>query len=98
MGSTLGYFNNYCFDDRKERLLNLLWHLVFLLQVVGVYLDILMDQEVLCLVMLASMYQYCLAQVLAGFIHVWMEVLSAWLYTKVNVEAIADNSLIELTR
>ena len=34
----------FYYDDGKERLLNLLWHLLFLLQVVGVYLDILMYQ------------------------------------------------------
>ena len=44
----------------------------------------LMYQRALCLVMLASMYQYCLARVLAGFIHIWMEVLSALLYAKVK--------------
>ena len=50
---------------------------MFLLQVFGVYLDILIYQLALCLVTLVSMYQHCLARVLAGFIHIWMECRSA---------------------
>ena len=88
----------FYYDDRKEHLLNLLLYLLFLLLVIGVYLHILLFQQALCLVMLASMYQYCLSRVIPEFFRMWMEVLSACLYAKVNIEEIANNCHIELTQ
>jgi len=91
-------FVPFCHDDKKERLLNLLLHLLFLLQVIGVYFDILLYHQAVCLVMLASMYQFCLSRVLYEFFRMWMKVLSAWVYARVNIETITDNCLIELTQ
>lgn len=71
----------FYYDDKKERLLNLLLSLLFLLQVIGVYLDILLYQQAVRLVMLASMYQFCLSRVIQEFFRMWVEVLSGWLYT-----------------
>ena len=89
-------FVPFYYDDKKKRLLNLLLSLLFLLQVIGVYLDILLYQQAVCLVMLASMYQFCLSLVIHEFFRMWMEVLSGWLYARVKIEAYADNCLIEL--
>lgn len=87
----------FYYDDKKERLLNLLLNLLFTLQVIGVYLDMLLYQQAVCLVMLASMYQFCLWRVIHEFFRMWMEVLSGWLYSRVKIEAYADNCLMELT-
>ena len=52
-------FMPFYYDDKsRERLLNLLLSLLFLLQVIEVYLDILLYQQAVCLVMLASVYQF----------------------------------------
>ena len=91
------WFVPFYYDDKKERLLNLLLNLLFTLQVIGVYLDMLLYQQAVCLVMLASMYQFCLSRVIHEFFRMWMEVLSGWLYARVKIEAYADNCLIELT-
>ena len=89
-------FVPFYYDDKKKRLLNLLLSLLFLLQVIGVYLDILLYQQAVYLVMLASMYQFCLSLVIHEFFRMWMEVLSGWFYARVKIEASADNCLIEL--
>lgn len=61
------WFVPFYYDDKKERLLNLLLNLLFTLQVIGVYLDMLLYQQAVCLVMLASMYQFCLSRVIHEF-------------------------------
>ena len=59
--------------------------------------DVVLYQQAVCLVMLASMYQFCLSRVIHEFFRMWMEVLSGWLYVGVKIEAYADNCLMELT-
>ena len=54
----------------------LLFFFSFFYQVIGVYLDMLLYQQAVCLVMLVSMYQFCLSRVIHEFFRMWMEVLS----------------------
>ena len=72
------------YDDRKERLLHLLFQLIFLFKLVALYLQQLLYQEVVCfIVMIYSLYVGLVRCFVTEFFRLWIELLSCWLFTKV---------------
>ena len=56
----------YYFDDRKERLLYLFFHILFLLDAFGAYLEVIFLQEIVCFIIeifYAALNQVCVTGV-----------------------------------
>ena len=79
------------YDERKERLLHLLFQLLFLFELVSLYLEVLLYQEVVCfIVMIYSLYLGLVRYFVTEFFRLWIELLSCWLFrNKVNSEMLS---------
>ena len=83
------------YDERKERLLHLLFHLLFLFELVTLYLEVLLYQEVVCfIVMVYSLYLGLVRYFVTEFFRLWMELLSCWLFAKVNSEMLSGLDIV----
>ena len=77
----------YYFDDRKERLLYLFFHILFLLDAFGAYLEVILLQQIVCFIIeifYAALNQVCIMTILVQLLHVWMALLSLCLIAQVN--------------
>ena len=78
------------YDDRKERLLLLLFQLIFLFELLALYLEQLLYQEIICFIfMVYSLYVGLVRCFVTEFFHLWIELLSCWLFAKVNSEMLS---------
>ena len=83
------------YDERKERLLHLLFHLLFFFELVALYLEVLLCQEVVCFIgMVYSLYLGLVRYFVTEFFHLWMELLSCWLLAKVNSEMLSGLDIL----
>ena len=83
------------YNDRKERLLHLLFQLIFLFELVALYLEQLLYQELVCfIVMIYSLYLGLVRCFVTEFFCLWIELLSCWLFTKVNSEMLSGLAIV----
>ena len=84
----------YC-DERKERLLHLLFQMIFLFELVALHLEQLLYQEVLCfIVLIYSLYLGLVRCFVTEFFHLWIELLSCWFFAKVNSEMLSGLAIV----
>lgn len=69
----------YYFDDRKERLLYLFFHILFLLDAFGAYLEVIFLQQIVYFIIEifnAALNQVCIMTILVQLLQVWMALIS----------------------
>jgi len=75
------------YNEQKERLLHLLYHILFLLKTVGIYLEVLVLQQIMSAIIAIFVTVSNQLWVLTSFIkllRVWMALIFSWLVTQVN--------------
>jgi len=83
----------YYYDDRKEKLLKILAHLLFLLEIVGAYFESLLFIQIVTFILTVYclMCHSCVMNIFAHLIQlrrVWMKMLSSWLFAQVSLQTI----------
>lgn len=89
------------YDERKERFLHLLFQLLFLFELIGLYLEVILCQAVVCfIVMVYSLHLHVglVTGFVTEFFRLWMELLSCWLFAKVNSEMLSGLDITSLPR
>ena len=90
----------YYYDERKEKLLQILSHLLFLLEIVGAYLQCILFVQIVTFILAVYCLLLCHSCVMTFFAHlihlrrVWMEVLSSWLFAQVNLQQILGETVV----
>ena len=77
------------YDDRKERLLKILFQILFLLEIIGAYLQVLLFQQTItftCMVTFILSRQSCVTACVIQLFCVWMALLSSWLFAQVSLQ------------
>ena len=80
----------FYYDDRKERLLQILFQLLFLLEVIGAYLEVVLFQQIIIFIVMANFIlsrQSCVMAYLLQLLRVWMVLLSSWLFAQVRLQS-----------
>ena len=86
----------YYYDDRKERLLYLFFHILFLLDAFGVYLKIIFLQQIVYLIIAifnTTLNQACIMTIFVQLLHVWMALLCSWLIAQVNFMTVLGENI-----
>lgn len=75
------------FEDRKENLLYLFYHVLFLLNAFGAYLEVIFLQQIVYFIIETFnvvLNQAGIMTILVQLLHVWMALVSLWLIAQVN--------------
>ena len=87
------------YDDRKERLLHLLYHILFLLETVGIYLEVLILQQIMSAIIAIFVTVSNQLWVLTSFIkllRVWMALIFSWLVAQVNFMSVLGENIVQI--
>ena len=79
----------FYYDDRKERLLKILFQILFLLQIIGAYLQVMLFQQIItfiCMMTFILSRQPCVTACVIQLLRVWMALLSSWLFAQVSLQ------------
>ena len=86
----------YYYDDRKERLLYLFFHILFLLDAFGVYLEVIFLQQIVYFIIAmlnAALNQVCITTIFVQLLHVWMALVSSSLIAQVNFMTVLGENI-----
>ena len=86
----------YYYDDRKERLLYLSFHILFLLDAFGVCLEAIFLQQIVYFIIAiynAELNQVCILTIFIQLLHVWMALVSSWLFVQVNFMTVLGENI-----
>lgn len=86
----------FYYDDRKERLLQILFQLLFLLEIIGAYLGALLFQQTITFIVMVYfilLRQSCVMAYLIKLLRVWMALLSSWLFTQVSLQSVLTGAV-----
>ena len=86
----------YYYDDRKERLLYLFFHILFLLDAFGIYLEVIFLQQVINFIIAiytTAANQVCIMTIFIQLLHVWMALVSSWLIAQVNFMTVLGENI-----
>ena len=86
----------YYYDDRKERLLYLFFHILFLLDAFGIYLEVIFLQQIINFIIAiytTGANQVCIMTIFIQLLHVWMALVSSWLIAQVNFMTVLGENI-----
>lgn len=86
------------YDDWKERLLHLLYHILFILETVGIYLEVLILQQIMSAIIAIFVTASNQLWVLTSFIklpRVWMALIFSWLVAQVNFISVLGENIVK---
>lgn len=89
----------YYYDDQKERLLYLFFHILFLLDAFGAYLEFIFVQQIVYLItaiLNAAFNQVSIMTIIVQLIHVWMALVSSWLAAQVNFMTVVGENISQV--
>ena len=87
------------YDDQKELLLHLLYHILFLLETVGIYLEVLVLQQIMSAIIAIFVTVSNQLWVLTSFIKllcVWMALIFSWLVAQVNFMSVLGENIVQI--
>jgi len=85
----------YYYDDRKERLLYLFLHILFLLDAFGAYLEVIFLQQIVFFIIAIfnAALKVCIVNIFIQLLYVWMALVSSWLVAQVNFMTVLGENI-----